>query len=53
MLIAVAIFTSCPTRRRPLGKNNIIITLDVVPSCTGQMLGILCQPFRKNGWVHG
>jgi hypothetical protein len=42
MLIAFAIFMSCATRRRPLEKSNIIVSLDVIPSCTGQMLGILC-----------
>jgi hypothetical protein len=47
MLIAFAIFMSCPSRRRLLEKSNIIITLDVIPSCTGQMLGIPCQPFEK------
>jgi hypothetical protein len=40
MLIAFAIFMSYPKRRRSLEKSNIIITLDVIPSCTGQMLGI-------------
>jgi hypothetical protein len=46
-MIAFAIFMSCPTRRRPMGKNSIIITSDVIPSCIGQMLGIPCQPFGK------
>lgn len=47
MLIVFVIFMSCPIRRRPLEKNNIIITSDVTPSCIGQMLGVPCQPFGK------
>jgi hypothetical protein len=53
MLIVFAIFMSCPTRRCPLEKSNIIITLDVIPSCTDQMSGIPCQPFGRNGWARG
>jgi hypothetical protein len=53
MLIDFAIFMSCPTRRRPLEKSNIIITLDVILSCIDQMSGIPCQPFERNGWARG
>jgi hypothetical protein len=53
MLIDFAIFMSCPTRRRPLEKSNITITLDVRPLCTDQMSGIPCQPFERNGRARG
>jgi hypothetical protein len=53
MLIDFVIFTSCPTRRRLSGRNNIIITLGAIPSYTGLKQGIMCQPFGKNGQVYG
>jgi hypothetical protein len=53
MLIVFAIFMSCLITRRALRKSSIITTLDVIPSCTGLMQGVPCQPFEKNGRVHG
>jgi hypothetical protein len=37
MPTASVIFMNCPTRRRRLGKSNIITTLDVIALCTGLM----------------
>jgi hypothetical protein len=50
---APAIFTNYLTRRRELGKSNIIITSDAIALCTGLMCGVLCQCSRKNGRAHG
>jgi hypothetical protein len=40
-------------KQKQLEKGSIITTLVVIPSCTGQMLGTLSQPFDRNGQVYG
>jgi hypothetical protein len=37
MQTSSATFTNCPTRRRQLGKSNIITTSDAIALCSGLM----------------
>jgi hypothetical protein len=41
------------TKQRLLEKSSIITTLVVIHSCIGPMLGVVSQPFNRNGQVHG
>jgi hypothetical protein len=49
MLGASAIFTSYLTRRRQLGKSNIITTLAVTASCPALRQITMCLHFERSG----
>jgi hypothetical protein len=53
MLIVFVIFMNSRIGQRILERNNITITLVVIPSCIDIALGTLSQLSDKNGRGHG